>query len=429
MNSLLAKGICKFFLGKEGSFTLSPVARTTKLNLPPLTEIGLYIHIPFCRNICPYCPFNKIRYDKSLVEPYLKAVLAELDMYHNIYGRLTIPSIYIGGGTPTTLLDELGIIIQKIRDNFNLIGDISLETTPTDLIDREQTIAKLIDFGVSHISLGIQSFNDKHLHLIGRDYKSSILYPIIERSLAYKFKTVNLDLMFAMPNQTVAESLDDLQTAINAGVNQITLYPMFTFPFSPAGKYLKITKSKAPSLFTKQNMYYKIHDLCLENGFERATVWSFRRNKTSHCTSTLTREYYLGIDAGSVSHLPGLFYINTFIAKVYIATCLNKRLPIALKMNASDKVEHYHWLYCQFYNGTIYKKTLTEHLGLHNKKINSLFKLLKFSGFCNETDSMYTLTKSGAFWFHLIQKKLVFAPIEKVWATAIKDPWPQEIHL
>ncbi len=428
MRTLLARGIRKFFLGSQESFTFSPVSSSTNLNFPPLKKIDLYIHIPFCKSTCPYCPYNKIRYEKALVQPYLKALLAEIDQYHDIFGSIEIPSIYIGGGTPTTLVDELGEVLQKVRSKFHITGDICIETTPTDLLGREESIQKLADYGISRISLGVQSFNDKHLQLIGRDYKSSTLYPIIERLLAYNFKTVNLDLMFAMPNQTVDEAIEDLQTAINAGVNQITLYPMFNHPFATSSKYAKIAKSHSPSFFTRRSMYRELHNFCLAHGFERDTVWIFKRGDAPHYSS-VSRENYIGIGAGAISYLPGIFYLNTFVAKVYIAACLDQQRPIALKMNFSDEMTRYYWLYWQFYNTFISKQELHNRFGTNDKKINLLFKMLKTTGLCTESDANYELTESGVFWFYLAQKKLVGDPMNKIWSNAMKDPWPQEIRL
>ncbi len=428
MSTLFTRGMRKLFLGSQGPLIFSPVNPTTQIEFPALKKIDLYIHIPFCKSACPYCPYNKIHYDKTLTQPYLNALLAEIDHYHNIFGRLEIPSIYIGGGTPTTLLDELGLVIQKIHDKFLVTGDICIETSPTDLLGREQSIQKLASYGISRISLGVQSFNDKHLQLIGRGYKSSILYPIIERLLAYNFKTVNLDLMFAMPNQTIDEAMEDLQTAFNAGVNQITLHSMFSLPYSTAGKYLKMANINAPSFSIRRKMYKEIHNFCIKNGFERDTVWIFKRGDGPRYSS-VARENYLGIGAGAVSHLPGMFFLNTFVAKVYIAANLNHQSAIALKMNFSDEMTQYCWLYWQFYNTFIPKKELRERFGTHNKKIIILFKILKTTGLCRETDTNYELTESGAFWFCLTQKKLVIDPMNNVWSTAMKDPWPQEIRL
>lgn len=140
--------------------------------LPSLEKIDLYIHIPFCKNKCPYCPYNKIMYDKNLVEPYLKAILAEIEQHYNRLGRIKITSIYIGSGTPTNLIDELGVILGRIRDHFIITGDVCIETNPSEI--NEEIVNKLIKYGINLVSLGVQSFNNKYLQLIGRNYKASI---------------------------------------------------------------------------------------------------------------------------------------------------------------------------------------------------------------------------------------------------------------
>ncbi len=428
MRKQVARLLRNFFIKDSESFTLTPINRAPSIKFPRLHAIDLYLHIPFCKSICPYCPYNKIKYDKNIAQPYLKALLTEIDHYHGIFGNIDVPSLYIGGGTPTTFIDELESILNHLRNRFKVLDNICVETNPSDLANREHAIQKLADYGVTNISVSIQSFNDKYLRLIGRDYKSPILYPIIERLLAYNFKTVNLDLTFGLPNQSVQDAIEDVQAAINAGVNQITLYPQLTFPYSIAGKYLKLSTINKPSFSTRRSMYRAIYQVCHENGFEQVSLWSFKRGNTPRYSS-IGREFYLGLGASAGSHIPGLFYLNTFLVKVYIATCLNKKLPIALTMNFSEEMTNYHWLYCQFYNTFINKQELRNRFGYNNKKINALFKIIKALGFCTENDNSYHLTEKGSFWFHVAQNQLVLDPMNKVWSTAMKDPWPQKITL
>lgn len=426
MLSILSPLIRRYMTGSSTEFVFKPVTPCKLPLFPKLEKIDLYLTIPFCKSICPYCPYNKVRYDKSLIEPYLNAILNEIDLYYEQFGRIKIPSLYIGGGTPTTLLDELGLIIEKIKNRFDLIGDICIETSPSD-IDHDDAINKLISYGVNMISLGVQSFNEKYLQLIGRDYKMRILYPVIEHFLAFNFKTVNIDLMFALPGQTVNEVMEDLQTAINAGVNQITLYPLFTFPYSTAGKYLKIKNLQTPSHFTRRKMYHAINDFCTENGFQRVSVWGFKHGTSPHYSS-VTRDNYLGLGAGAGSHLPGMFYINTFSVKEYIKTCSKPQLPIALAMNATPNITNNYWLYWQFYGTYINKKELADRFG-NNKKIKTLFRLLKFFNFCKENDVEYYLTESGSFWAHLMQNYYVINYFNKIQSVGMQTPWPQAVKL
>ncbi|KUK54886.1 MAG: Oxygen-independent coproporphyrinogen III oxidase [Atribacteria bacterium 34_868] len=157
----------RFFIGRKQNFTF--LKRNT-IDIPSLKKIDLYIHIPFCKNGCPYCPYNRIGYNKDLVQPYLHAVLCEIDFYFKKYGKVEIPSVYIGGGTPTNLIEELDIIIHSLREKFFIAGDICIETSPADL--NENIVKKLKNMGVDLISIGVQSFNDEYLKILGRKYNA-----------------------------------------------------------------------------------------------------------------------------------------------------------------------------------------------------------------------------------------------------------------
>jgi coproporphyrinogen III oxidase-like Fe-S oxidoreductase len=420
ISEIIAKLTRQYLVGPNSQFTFKAV---DTVELPPIDKIDLYIHIPFCKNMCSYCPYNKIRYDKSLVEPYLKAILTEIEQYHARLGGIEIPSIYIGGGTPTNLLDELGVIIRRIRDCFNVTGDIGIETNPSDV--SEETVSRLAKYGVRLVSLGVQSFDDRYLQLLGRNYKASTLYPTIDLLLSADFKSVNLDLMFALPGQTVKEVMSDLQKAISSGVNQVTLYPLFTFPYSTVGKYLKLKKVKMPKILARRRMYRAIHEFCLDNGFQRVSVWGFKRGNVPRYSS-VTRDNYIGFGAGAGSYTPGAFYLNTFSVKEYIKTCFNNMLPIALKMDFTEPMSRYYWLYWRLYETYIPKKQLFE---LPGQKIRRLLWLAKILRLCEEDAEQICLTERGAFWLHLMQNYFALDYINKVWSIAMKEPWPKGIEI
>jgi len=264
------KTIKRHFLGKNSKLVFfnqrSP--REQKIN-----AINLYINIPFCKNMCPYCHYNKIKYKKELVKPYLQALVNEIALYKKLYGKMKINSVYIGGGTPTLLVDELGVILSAIRSNFELNGDICIETSPNNIDD--EIIRKLKDFYISLISVGVQSFNDQFLNFIGRKYSSAVISSVLEKLVKDDFKSINIDLMFALPGQSIADLKEDLQKAIELGVNQITTYPLFTFPYTAVGSYLRIKKVKMPNLKVRRKQYGFIHDFMQRNGYNRVSVWGF----------------------------------------------------------------------------------------------------------------------------------------------------------
>ena len=417
------RALRRYLLGSDSQFVFQAI---DAVELPEIDKTGLYIHIPFCKNTCPYCPYNKVTYDKSLVEPYLEAMLMEIERYHAHLGGIEISSIYIGGGTPTNLIDELEVILRRIRDCFVVTGDICIETNPSDT--SEETVRKLVDYGVGLVSLGVQSFDDRYLQLIGRNYTAEVLHPTIELLLSYGFKSVNLDLMFALPGQSVEEVVSDLRKAIASGVNQVTLYPLFTFPYSAAGRYLKLKRVKMPNIFTRRRMYRAIHDFCLENGFQRVSVWGFKRGDAP-IYSSVTRDNYVGLGAGAGSYIPGAFYFNTFSVEEYIKTCLNDRLPVAFKMDFNESMAQYYWLYWRIYETYITKKRLFEIFVDKDKRIRPLLWLAGLCGLHEEDAEQICLTERGAFWLHLMQNYFALNYIDKMWSIAMKEAWPQEIEI
>ncbi len=423
LTQIITRTIRRYLVRSKQEFIFKPI---NDIKLPSIEKIDLYIHIPFCKNKCPYCPYNKIMYDKNLVRPYLNAILAEIEQYYNRLGRIEVSSIYIGGGTPTNIIDELGVTLEKIREHFNITGNICIETTPSDL--NEETISKLVSYGINLVSLGVQSFDDEYLQLIGRNYKASILYPVIELLLSSNFKSINIDLMFALPGQTVEEVILDLKKAISSGVNQITLYPLFTFPYSTVGKYLNLKRVKMPNIITRKKMYYAIHDFYIDKGFKRVSVWGFNQGEFSRYSS-VTRDNYIGFGAGAGSHIPGAFYLNTFSVKEYIKTCLNSKLPVALKMNFTESMTKYYWLYWRLYDTHIPKEQLLELFGKDDKKTKLLIWLIRTLKLAKEDKTQINLTKKGSFWLHLMQNYFVLNYINKIWSIAMKEPWPKEIKI
>lgn len=418
----VTRTIRRILVGKEQRFIFT---RKDNITIPSLSKIDLYIHIPFCKNMCPYCPYNRIKYDKNLVGPYTRAVLNEIEQYYLRLGKIEISSIYIGGGTPTTLIDELGVILKSIREKFAIAGDICIETSPSDL--SEDIIRKLKGFGVDLISIGVQSFDDEFLKILGRNYDAAKAYSTVNLALSSNFKSVNIDLMFALPEQNIEEVVDDLNEAVKIGANQVTTYPLFTFPYSSVGRYLKIRRVKMPNIFKRRKMYEEIHNFFIQNGYHRVSVWGFKKGSSPRYSS-VTRDTYIGIGAGAGSRLPDVFYLDTFSVKDYIETALTGRLPIALTMNMTPKLRKYYWLYWRFYDTYIDRQSYYEIFG-ENIRLKAIFCIAKLLGLSKENQNQIELTERGAFYIHLLQNYFVLNYIDKVWSVAMKEPWPDKIEI
>lgn len=421
--AFVTKIIRRCLVGPEQDFSLRAAQN---VDLGPVQKTGLYIHIPFCKNLCPYCPYNKISYEQRLAEPYLNALLEEVEQYYNRIGRAEITSIYIGGGTPTNLINELGVVLNRIRERFHVTGDICVETNPGDL-DRE-TVGKLLQYGINLVSLGGQSFDNRYLKLLGRSYHAAALDHSLELALNAGFKSVNLDLMFALPGQTTVEVERDLARAVCSGVDQVTTYPLFSFPYSTVGRYRKLKKVKMPNLAARRRMYRTIHGFFLDHGFRRVSVWGFLQGKAPRYSS-VTRERYIGLGAGAGSHVPGVFYLNTFSVEEYIKSCQSGRLPVALSMDFTKMMALYYWLYWRLYDTSIPKQQLFALFGEGNRELKLLLRLLFTFKMAVDEEEQIVLNERGAFWLHLLQNHFALPYINKVWSAAQETPYPDRVKL
>lgn len=423
ITELFTRSIRRYLVGKEMQFTFTPAGE--ELDIPRPQKTGVYIHIPFCRSLCPYCPYNKIPYHEKWVRPYVDALLAEIDRYSRQTGPFEISSIYIGGGTPTTLIKELAEILRFIRERFGVSGDICMETIPSDL--GRDTVKALKDCGVDLVSVGVQSFNEKYLRMLGRNYGPGQVHEALDLVLQAGFKSVNLDLMFALPGQTVEEMLPDLRQALASGADQVTAYPLFSFPYSTVGKLLRLQKIKMPNLAIRRKMYRALHEYCLGEDLQRVSVWGFSRGNVPRYSS-VTRDCYFGWGAGSGSCQPGIFYLNTFSVEEYIRANLENRSPVAVKMDLTDRMNRYYWLYWRFYDTFIPGSLLASLFGEDRQiqKIRALMKILKLA---EETGEGITLNERGAFWLHLLQNYFSLNYVNKIWSAAKEDPWPGRISL
>jgi len=394
---------------------------------PPRVErTSLYLHVPFCRHGCPYCPYTKVPYDERLVEPYTRAAIAEVDWWADTIGPAEITSIYIGGGTPTLALGSVASVLTRVRERFCLTGDICIETNPADV--DEETVRRLHHAGVALISLGVQSFRPKNLQILGRGYQP----PVAEHALALLaesgFASINVDLMFALPGQTTGDVTADLARAAQLGANQLTTYPLFTFPYTSVGKYLRLAAVRMPDLRVRRAHYRAISGWCAEHGFERASVWGFTRGAVPRYSS-VTRDGYIGVGPGAGSHLPDGFVLNTFDLNGWTHATGEGRTAIALRLPFAGQMSGWWWLYWRFYDTRIPLDDLDPALGNDAPKARRWLKAVERVGLAVRKGRYLELTEPGAFWLHLAQNHFALNYVNTLWTQARREAWPQAVAI
>ncbi len=421
---LATRAVRRYLVGSKQRWVFEPPP--PDWNPPPLERTTLYLHVPFCRNICPYCPYTKVAYREALVEPYIQAALAEVDWWADRVGPAEITSIYIGGGTPTLALPGVARVLSRIRQRFHLTGDICIETNPADV--NEETVQRLRDAGVALVSLGVQSFQPKHLALIGRSYTPRVAERALARLAAGGFASINVDLLFALSGQTVEEVTGDLARAAQLGANQITTYPLFTFPYTAVGAYLRLKTVRMPDLHARRSQYRAIGRWCASHDFERVSVWGFKRGAVPRYSS-VTRDGYIGIGPGAGSHLPDGFGLNTFDLPSWIQAAQAGQTTVALRMPFTEEMSGWWWLYWRFYDTSIRLQDLDWMPGKEAAKARRWLGLVERAGLAERRDGVLRLTDPGAFWLHLAQNYFALSYVNTCWTLARREPWPARIDI
>ena len=277
-----------------GSNTLSGLK-----NPPPLS---LYIHIPWCVKKCPYCDFNSHESRNEIPEKrYVAALIADLEQsVPRVYGR-KIKSVFFGGGTPSLFsaqsVDEILSAVRMLTP-LDYGAEVTLEANP-GTVDTAN-FAGYKQAGVNRISLGIQSFNANYLKALGRIHDDK--QAIVAAELALKtFERVNLDVMYALPNQRLKDALNDAEMAVKLNPNHLSFYHLTLEPNTPFHR----TPPSLPSDDVSADMQEQIEALLLQNGYEHYETSAFCRPKSQarHNFNYWQFGDYLGIGAGAHSKL------------------------------------------------------------------------------------------------------------------------------
>ncbi|MGI6702563.1 MAG: coproporphyrinogen-III oxidase family protein [Clostridia bacterium] len=390
-------------------------------------EIGLYIHIPFCKDICPYCPYNKTVYNRDMAGRYKKAIINEINLYSNILKDKTITSVYIGGGTPTLMVDELKEVLGLIKKLFCFSGDIGIEVHPAEANARLFDMLK--DMGVNLVSLGAQTFNDSVLDFLGRGYSSEEAEKALALVKGYHFECVDVDIMTNLPGQTMEDIRHDVLRAYSHDIDQLSVYPLIVFPMTNMGEAIKKSGLKRYSNRDERRILAAIDEISAKSGYKRSSVWTYGKEPGSRYTS-VTRESFVGLGAGASSLAGGYFYLNTFSVEEYIKALAQGKLPINLVNRMSQKERMIFWIFWRCYDGVIDGSRFTRLYNAYLKKeFPLLFTLLKVLGMAKEEGQRFVLTERGRYAYHLVEKQYSVRYLNDLWQASMNRPWIEEYRL
>ncbi|MBQ3106309.1 MAG: radical SAM protein, partial [Eggerthellaceae bacterium] len=234
----------------KGYLKLKPTTETMMPGPVPGKPYMLYMHVPFCERLCPYCSFNRFPFREDRAVPYFENMRKEMRMLKDL--GYDFDSVYIGGGTPTIMIDELCETIDQARDLFN-IKEVSSETNPNHLIP---SYLEKLQGRVQRLSVGVQSFDDGLLKQMDRYDKYGCGQEIMERiqEASPYFVSMNADMIFNFPAQTEEILIRDIERVIESGASQTTFYPLMASP--SVEKSLARTVGKVD--YDREKRFYEI---------------------------------------------------------------------------------------------------------------------------------------------------------------------------
>jgi len=393
-----------------------------------LHELGLYLHIPFCRQICPYCPYNKELFDPDLAQRYTQAVLREIDICADLVGHKPVTSFYIGGGTPTTLLHAgLERILGHIFASFHMQCDVHLESHPNDLSN--ENLRMLLSMGVKHLSIGVEALQNRHLKTLCRPYTANQARAAVARAVNAGFDCVNVDAIFALPGQTFGEIEELGRSLSDLGADQVTTYPLFEFPYTRWPQLARQNGYRPFGTLSKRRMLGVLERTFYDAGFHRTSVWAFTRSGVPRYCS-VTVPLYVGLGASGGSYLRDVFYLNTFNARAYCEALEQGRLPIALSLDLSTDMQMAGWLYWRLYETRFHKTRFYERFGRSFDEVyGKYFKLLALAGLVTNKGDEIVCSDRGAYWLHWMEDLFSIDYVGRLWGTSGRQPWPEKVVL
>jgi coproporphyrinogen III oxidase-like Fe-S oxidoreductase len=377
----------KKFLGLTGDVDLSRMAAE---GVTRGDRVSLYIHIPFCRTLCPFCCFNRYLFKEEQSRSYFADLRKEVDLYAGLGFKFN--DFYLGGGTPTVLMDELTDFVSHLRSRFE-VRRISLETTPRELTP--DTIKQLQYLGVNRLSVGVQSFDNTLLKAMGRTlFKGEDSIGKLKLAQG-KFDTVNVDLMFNFPTQTPEQFHADVKIFKDLGTDQATFYPLMPSPH----KLDALTRKFHRVDTSRERQFYNIvlREL-LDSGYKASTAWCFSRGDLMIDEYIIDYDDYIGVGAGSVSFLGGDFLVNSFSLEGYHRLVSEAKLPV-VRMRHLSATEHYrYYMLTRFFGMGLNTVQFKQRFGadIHLKLWAELL-FFKAAGIVKEKDGAVAVTRMGMY--------------------------------
>lgn len=303
-----------------------------------MDPIGIYIHIPFCTHICPYCDFNTYANQASRIPRYVEAASREIGLWSSRFTHRIAASIFVGGGTPSLLAPhQIGALIAACRTHFDVAADaeVTIEANPNDLSERY--CVELLNAGVSRLSIGAQTLDRRGLRVLGRLHEANQVGAAMAAARAAGFANVSLDFIYGWPGQTIEQWRSDLEAVLQCDVggsrpDHLSLYGLIVEPGTPMAEAVQ----RGIVLPVDDDLSADYYELAIDRlataGWHHYEIsnWSAEHEKASVHNAVYWRNgEYAGIGAGAHGHVDGNRIMNQPSPGRYIEAVLSGKSPAA----------------------------------------------------------------------------------------------------
>lgn len=355
-------------------------------------EIGLYIHIPFCKQKCYYCDFISYANKEELVERYIKCLKKEILQYanenkimseHGLEERYVIKTIYIGGGTPSAI-DEVYIInvLDTIKDNFKMRdnAEITIEVNPGTV--NKDKLESYRECGINRLSIGLQAVQDDILKCIGRIHTYKDFENTYEYAREVGFDNINVDLMINLPNQTLDDVKESVKTILSLKPEHISVYSLI---LEPNTKMYELINSKTLTIAsdeTERQMYWYVKDTLERHKYNQYEISNFTKSgfESKHNMDCWNQKEYIGVGASASSFMENKRYSNISELEKYIENIEkgtpNKNLVLEEFLDEESKMDEFMML------------GLRKIDGVDIKEFERIFQINPIVKYCKKLDKL-----------------------------------------
>jgi len=294
-----------------------------------MKTLGLYIHIPFCVKKCNYCDFNSYGCSYSYEQPYFAALFEEIKTKSKDFSGYVCDTVYIGGGTPTSVKTEnITRLMGILKENFSIAegAEITIECNPKTA--KKADFEEYLKAGINRLSIGLQSTHDRILKTLGRIHSLSDFEECLSDAKKAGFKNISLDLMFGLPDQSIEDFTETLAKVLTYDVSHISCYGLKVEEGTPFYNM----ELNLPDEDEEAKMYETAVEVLEKNGYLRYEISNFAKKgfKSKHNLKYWSLMPYLGLGAGAYSSIDGERYSNSRPLSDYIKDSYKKEDYISL---------------------------------------------------------------------------------------------------